>query len=186
MRVPREYLEEIGGRPVHPAANMFPLMLPHLYRALVSVMKGGGFDPAHPILVSSDSSVVDGRARLSAAIEAGVEPKFVVIGDDDDPFAAAFRGNYLRRGWLPEGASALICARVCVELGFLYPGIAATDPQWTSLASKFGIATRTFRRAVEVLRLGDEAYLRVVYGGASLQDVLASAESGRGLWVVCR
>lgn len=178
------YPKEVGGRPVHPAANMFPLMRSQLYRALVCVMKGGGFDPAHPILIGSDGSVVDGRARLSAAIEAGVEPTFVVLGDDDDPFAAAFRGNYFRRGRLPKEAAALICARVCVELGLLYPGIAATDLQWTRLASKFAIAARTLRRAVEVTRLGDEAYLRVVYGGASLQDELASPEAGRGSWEV--
>ncbi len=59
--------------PVHPAAEIYPLMIGDDFDRLVASIKKNGL--RHPIVLLS-GAILDGRNRLAACREAGVEPVF--------------------------------------------------------------------------------------------------------------
>lgn len=63
-------LTTIGTTPVHPAANIFPLLQGAEFRDLVRDIKANGI--RDPILFDFTGSLVDGRNRLRAAEELGI------------------------------------------------------------------------------------------------------------------
>jgi N6-adenosine-specific RNA methylase IME4 len=88
----------IGGYEVHEAARIFPLMDDDDRASLLESMRRQGFDAAHPIVLL-DGKVLDGRNRLLAALEVGVEPVFRDATADEaaEPMAFVWRENAARR-----------------------------------------------------------------------------------------
>ncbi len=87
-------MENIWEYPVHPLALLFPPLTPEKYAELVaSIMDIGLLDP----IIVWQGHIIDGLHRLRACKEAGVEPRYKVLDDDDDPVKYVIAKNGLRR-----------------------------------------------------------------------------------------
>jgi hypothetical protein len=95
-----------GRLPFHPLANNFPMMdrTSPEFRGLVASIKQVGL--TEPITMH-EGMVLDGRNRLLACEEAGVEPRFEVFDDSEQtPLAFVLAKNLYRRH-LTEGQRAI-------------------------------------------------------------------------------
>jgi len=86
---------------IHPYADMFPMLPDADLDALAADISSNG--QRHPILLTFDGVLVDGRNRLEACKRAGVPPKFRTI--DADPVAVIIAENMQRRD-LTQGQKA--------------------------------------------------------------------------------
>lgn len=92
----------------HPAADLFPLMEGDQLRELIEdIRKHGQRDP----IVLYQGKILDGRNRLRACRELGIEPKLREWENGVDPFAWCISENLHRRHLTPAQ-----CAAVAVEL----------------------------------------------------------------------
>ncbi len=67
---------KIGAYDTHPAADKWPMMEPDKLRDLrLSIEANGQRDP----IVTVDGLILDGRNRLKACLELGIEPSFVAM-----------------------------------------------------------------------------------------------------------
>lgn len=66
---------------VHPVAELFPLIEGDEFDQLVASIRDSGLE--HSLVLSPDGTLLDGRNRLRACREAGVEPRFEVYEGDD-------------------------------------------------------------------------------------------------------
>ena len=115
--------------PIHPAAELFPLMTPAELRELGEDIKANGLKL--PIAITSDGQLLDGRNRLDAMEAVGVEFKFgrttnggpihIDIGTDDlsfpeivktDPYAYVISANLHRRHLTAEQKRELIAEQI--------------------------------------------------------------------------
>lgn len=90
--------------PVHPAANLFPLMEGKPFTELVEDIKRHGLQS--PISILPDGRLIDGRNRLRACKEAGVKTAFVEV-NPEDPVAFAVSANKHRRHLTSSQLAAL-------------------------------------------------------------------------------
>lgn len=95
--------------PVHPAAELFPLMGAEALQALADDIREHG--QREPVILF-DGKVLDGRNRLLACEMAGVEPRFVTVESDEigSPTKFVLSLNLLRRH-LDESQRAMVGAR---------------------------------------------------------------------------
>jgi hypothetical protein len=70
---------------VHPAAEGWRLMTDDELSSLVDDIRANGL--IDPIILTHDGDLVDGRNRLRACEQAGVEPVFTHLAPDADPYA---------------------------------------------------------------------------------------------------
>lgn len=82
---------KIGAHETHPAADVFPVMLPDALAQLADGIRTSGL--LHPIVLH-EGRILDGRNRYSACLIAKVEPAFV-----------EYTGNTE-----PEGIARFVCA----------------------------------------------------------------------------
>lgn len=95
--------------PVHPAAELFPMMGAEALQALADDIKAHG--QREPVILFDDA-VLDGRNRLLACEMAGVEPRVVTMESDEigSPTTFVLSLNLLRRH-LDESQRAMVGAR---------------------------------------------------------------------------
>ena len=79
----------------HEYAGAFPMLDDAGYAELRSSIKAQGL--IHPIVLSWDLEIVDGRNRYKACVELGVQPQFVRLDKGVDVAAWAFAANIARR-----------------------------------------------------------------------------------------
>lgn len=89
----------------HPTAAIFPTMSDDDYQRLKKDIETNGYDPSHPVILK-DGQVLDGRNRLRACIELGIEPPFAEFQGES---AADFvmRENLHRRHLTPSQKAAV-------------------------------------------------------------------------------
>ena len=98
--------------PVHPAADAFPMHdEDDLNRLAVDIAQNG---LKHPIVMTPDGQVLDGRNRLAACQLVRVEPEFVVC--EDDPWAYSRSVNINVRT-MSTGQKAAACALSLIAEG---------------------------------------------------------------------
>lgn len=92
----------------HPVSEIFPAMPPTEFDALVADITANGLrEPIH----ISGNSIIDGRHRYRACMQAGVAPQFVMVPDETDLNALVMSLN-LRRRHLSESQRAMVAARL--------------------------------------------------------------------------
>jgi ParB-like chromosome segregation protein Spo0J len=94
-------------REIHPAANLFPLMTTQEFIGLRGDIAAHGLREA--ILIDGEGRVIDGRNRLQACEELGVEPRFRTF--EGDSIVEMVMSLNLHRRHLNESQRALIGAR---------------------------------------------------------------------------
>ncbi|MGH2351268.1 MAG: ParB/RepB/Spo0J family partition protein, partial [Chloroflexota bacterium] len=91
----------------HPVAALFPMMSDEELDDLAEDIKTSGL--VHPIVLSDDGVLIDGRHRLEACRRAGVEPRFERL-NGHEPVAFILSNNIARRH-LSKGQAAMAVAQ---------------------------------------------------------------------------
>jgi hypothetical protein len=102
---------EINGRPVHPVANLFPMMTDEELADLAADIKANGL--IQPIVIDYKGLLIDGRNRAKACEIAGIEPA-VRMFEGDDPRAFILSMN-LKRRHMSAGQQAMAQAMIYPE-----------------------------------------------------------------------
>jgi ParB-like nuclease family protein len=102
---------EINGRPVHPVANLFPMMTDEELADLAADIKANGL--IQPIVVDYKGLLIDGRNRAKACEIAGIKPA-VRMFEGDDPRAFILSMN-LKRRHMSAGQQAMAHAMIYPE-----------------------------------------------------------------------
>ena len=97
--------------PVHPAADIFPMMSEEELVDLAEDIKANGL--VHPLIIDAAGQLIDGRNRLAACKLAGVEPRFEQL-NGRDPLAYIASANLKRRN-LTKGQQAMALAMIYPE-----------------------------------------------------------------------
>jgi hypothetical protein len=107
---PREYIErkygtfDINNIPVHPAADLFPMMSDEQFAPFKDDIKKRGQQDA---IMLCNGMVLDGRNTLRACLELGIEPYFDYVTEEEDgcdhidPIAYVISKNLHRRHLTP-------------------------------------------------------------------------------------
>lgn len=145
--------------PFHPIADCFRLLTGDEFEKLVADIRERGLK--QPITLHPDGSILDGRNRYRACVEAGVEPRFVTwdgVGDEVD-FVLSM--NDVRRHDT-NGERAFAAARLAtlrptdtLRRGPV-PPIGETGTTQADAAEKLGVSKRSVERARAVLDAGVE------------------------------
>jgi N6-adenosine-specific RNA methylase IME4 len=153
--------------PYHPLAELFPLMEGVAFDELVADIKANGL--VHPLTVC-DGMLLDGRNRLRACAEAGVQPIFDVY-DGPDPLAFVLSQNVARRH-LDASQRAMIAAKLAnieridtLNRGSrpaILPIGAVSQPE---AAERLHVSPRSLRSAKVVLERGGPAVIAAVEKG---------------------
>ena len=93
---------------VHPAASIFPMMSDDELRELAEDIRQNGQNES---IVFWNDQLIDGRNRLKACEQLGIEPQTCELMEETDPFAYVVSANIHRRH-LEVGQRALIAARM--------------------------------------------------------------------------
>jgi hypothetical protein len=102
---------DIFGIPVHPAAEVFPMMEEEELEELSLDIKDNGLQQLLMVHeLDGESVLVDGRNRREACQRAGVVPDYVLL-DGQDPVAYILSANIHRRN-LSKGQRAMAVAKI--------------------------------------------------------------------------
>jgi hypothetical protein len=93
VKIPTSKTTKFKSLPVHPAAEIFPLIEGKEFTQLITDIKAHGL---RELITVHDGMILDGRNRERACIEAGVEPKYTPF-QGDDPVAFVMSKNIHRR-----------------------------------------------------------------------------------------
>ncbi|SEA90585.1 Spo0J and IME4 domain-containing protein [Acidovorax soli] len=153
--------------PLDPCVELFPAMNSDEFNALKQSIQRNG--QSEPILLFR-GQVVDGRHRLKACQELGIEPKVETLSVKtyEQAKSMAFARNINRRN-LTTGQRALMAAALCTRKPGQAKFSAATEPplSQTQAADLFAVSRDSVQRAVKVY----------CDGGKELNRQLASGET---------
>lgn len=93
---------------VHPALDVIPMMTNAEFTSLVGSIRTIGL--LHPILVTADGQLLDGRHRLMACYVAKQEPRFHMSRMPGDPWDTVWSLNVARASYSPEQIRAVMAA----------------------------------------------------------------------------
>jgi hypothetical protein len=157
--------------PLHPLANIFPLMEGDAFGALVADIRANGLRDA----TLHEDKILDGRNRYRACRDAGVEPRFE-SPDIDDPLAFVIGKNALRRH-LNESQRSMAAAKVAnMRQGERtdLPSKGRKSISQNNAAKLFNVGTSSVQRAVVVIKHGSTELQQAVERGEL--SVSAAAE----------
>lgn len=153
--------------PLDPCVELFPAMNSDEFNALKQSIERNG--QSEPILLFH-GKVVDGRHRLKACQELGIEPKVETLSvkNYEQAKSMAFARNINRRN-LTTGQRALMAAALCTRKPGQAKFSAATEPPLSQAqaADLFAVSRDSVQRAVKVY----------CDGGKELNRQLASGET---------
>ena len=126
----------------HPLSDVFPMSDEDSYRALVKDIKEHGL--REPIMIF-DGKILDGRNRLKACIEAGIEPETKEFkGDNPEDFvhSANINRRHLSKNWLAIKAA---------EYMKTPPAGGVSKITTKAAAEKYGVPVRSVERAKRIV-----------------------------------
>lgn len=152
---------------VHPVANIFPMMSKSEFESLKDDIKEHGLRES---IVFWKGMLVDGRNRLKACEELGIEPDESELMDETDPVAWVISHN-LHRRHLSESQRSMVAAKLA-NLGIGRPpsetgpiGPVSTEQASTML----NVGNTSTKRAKKVIASGaDEVQQAVLQGDISV------------------
>lgn len=152
--------------PVHPLADIFPMMPEDELAALAADIKANGL--IHPIMLDKDGELlVDGRNRLKACKLAGVEPHFERL-NGLDPISFIFSSNDRRD--MTQGQRAVVAALAMTNLYKLYKFGAVTD-----LARSLKVPHTRVSEAIIIVKHAPDLAEQVRKGDMPFQPALEKA-----------
>ena len=159
--------------PLHPAAEIFPVMDEAAFAALVADIAAQG--QREPILIL-DGQVIDGRHRLRACEQLGLEPLVrEVSADDGDPFGLVVSLN-LHRRHLTESQRAMVAAHLAQRS----PGNRTGNNQHERKAANLPDSSLTQPQAAQLLNVSERSVRHAVeIKNAGAPELIAAVESGQ-------
>jgi hypothetical protein len=162
------------GLPVHPLADLFPMLPEDELADLADDIKANGL--LHPAMLDNPGKMlVDGRNRLRACEIAGVEPRFERLPKGTTPAAYIASAN-LRRRNLTKGQQAMATAMI-------YPAPAKGgrgNKSSINLAESANFSQRRLNEARLILAHSIEGDLAGrVLAGMAFDDALSEAQRRR-------
>lgn len=146
---------------IHSAAALFPPMSDAEFAELKADIETNG--QQMPILVYRNK-IVDGRERLRACHELGIEPVYKDVGKLDVPTQAFIVSQNLHRRHLSGGQRSLIAAKLSnTKKGANQHTAEAVSQKQAAEACK--VSADSVQRAVKVLESGHEGLIQVVESG---------------------
>lgn len=150
---------------VHPIASVFPMMSNDEFKALKSDIKEHGL--REPI-VFWKNMLVDGRNRLKACEELGIEADESELMDETDPVAWVISHN-LHRRHLTTGQRADVAAKIATlrrgEAGNGRKVDGSKDTSISEAASQMKVSPASVKRAKKVHAKGSEAVKQALADG---------------------
>jgi ParB-like chromosome segregation protein Spo0J len=150
---------------VHPIANIFPMMSPAEFEALKADIKEHGLRES---ITFWKNMLVDGRNRLKACEELGIEPDECELMQETDPVAWVISHN-LHRRHLTESQRAAVAGKLAKrqkgdnqyanEHGQICPST-------KEVAKMFNISEMSVKHAKKVLSCGSEEVQQAVEQGS--------------------
>jgi hypothetical protein len=148
--------------PVHPAADLFPMMSTEELQELGATIVADGQE--YPIMLSHDGKqLIDGRNRLAACKLVNVEPVFARLAPDRDVDAYIVKVNLSRRN-VTKGQQAML-------LALIYPEAHSKKCKETLPFSKMRLA-----QARSVLHYSRPLALAVAAGTSPLDQALLTVK----------
>ena len=142
--------------PIHPAANIFPMMTAEEYDGLKKDIAAFGLRQFIDLL---DGQILDGRNRLRACKELHIQPDFCEVEDCDDPIAYVMSHN-LHRWHLTQSQRAASRQVAKMRLGDNQhkksEGTQSCVPT-EDAAKAFSVSVRSVVTAKHVADKGDKA-----------------------------
>lgn len=154
--------------PVHPAANLFPMMSDEDIDALAKSIREQGL--RQPIILTEDGQLLDGRNRVAACSRAGVPPRHEVYRGDD-PVAYVMALNMDRRH-LTIGQKAMLA----LELVPMYESEAKARQGARNDLSNHFVADLPQSWQVSAAKSRDKAGAAVKVSGRAVQQAKRVAE----------
>jgi hypothetical protein len=151
--------------PVHPAADVFPMLDLDELADLAADIKANGLQ--HPVVVGVVDGVdmlIDGRNRLAACKMAGLEPEIKQL-NGQDPEALILSENIMRRH-MTKGQRAMAVA-------MMYP---EGQQGKRNLPKNLGCSTEYIRNARTVIQYAPEYTSPVLAGAKSLSEAYEEAK----------
>jgi len=96
--------EQHAPLPIHPAANIFPMMDAEEFHLLKADIQRHG---QREDIIILDGKIIDGRNRYRACIELGIEPFTAQLDECGDPIAFVLSQNLARRHLTKSQAAAI-------------------------------------------------------------------------------
>jgi len=146
---------------VHSAAGLFPAMRDDEFAQLKADIREHG--QKMPILVYHNK-IVDGRQRLRACRELGIEPVFVAIEDLGMPVQSFVVSQNLHRRHLDDSQRAMIAARLTkTKVGANQHTAQAVSQK--QAAADLKVSVDSLQRASKVIQSGHEGLIEAVDSG---------------------
>ena len=151
----------------HSVADIFPLLEGPPFDAFVADIRDHGL--REPIVLHPDGTILDGRNRYRACIEAGVEPRFETWDEQGDAVAFSVSLN-LHRRHMQESQRGMVAGRIAnLENGsnqFHREGSSKELPtSQDEAAALMNVSVSTVKRARKVLESGDAGLIAAVNRG---------------------
>ena len=150
---------------IHPYADAFPMLPDDDLDALADDIARNG--QRHPIILSPDGALIDGRNRLEACRRAGVEPRFSV--HDGDPVALIVSENMQRRDLTQAQKAHLAVAAISDS------EIRGRSGQMTVLARVTGVSQSKIGEARTIAEYRPDLPQQVIAGTITHTDAYEQA-----------
>ena len=166
--------------PFHRLADVFPLLAGDEFTSLVEDVRAHGL--REPIWLHPDGSILDGRNRYRACVEAGVDPVYRTFAGDDAAALALVVSANLTRRHMDASQRALVAGKLAnLQDGRHAASIEAAVSQ-PAAAKLLNVGRASVQRAREVIDHGVPELVRAVERGdvsissAALISTLPQAE----------
>ncbi len=156
-------MTKIGQYEIHPLAELFPPMPDDQYQALKADIAENG--QSEDIIIWQDK-LIDGRHRLRACLELGIQPDTAELDDSCDPYIYVITHN-LHRRHLTESQRSMVAGKLAtLKVGRPSEEKAPIGALSIEDAAKLlSVGERSVDRAKQVIEHGSKAVVDAVESG---------------------